>query len=70
MGFYRSYIPNYAEVASPLTELTKGKKSGDILWGKLEEESFRKLKDSLSSVTALSTPDCTQMRPTMQWVVA
>lgn len=60
MGFYRAYIPNYAEVALPLTELTKGRKSGGILWGKREEESFRKLKDSLSGVTALSTPDCTQ----------
>ncbi|GBN71862.1 Transposon Ty3-I Gag-Pol polyprotein [Araneus ventricosus] len=38
MGFYRSYIPNYAEFATPLTELTKGKKSGDVKWAKREEE--------------------------------
>ena len=60
MGFYRSYIPNYAEIAMPLTELTKGRKSGEVLWGKNEEESFQKLKNALSNVTALSTPDCTQ----------
>lgn len=60
MGFYRSYIPNYAELAHPLTELTKGKKSGNVCWGKLEEEAFQRLKNALCKVTALSTPDCNQ----------
>ena len=26
VGFYRSHIPNYAELPHPQTELTKGKK--------------------------------------------
>ncbi|GBM92508.1 Retrovirus-related Pol polyprotein from transposon opus [Araneus ventricosus] len=57
MGFYRSYIPNYAEFATPLTELTKGKKSGDVKWGKREEESFCGLKKALCEATALNAPD-------------
>ncbi|GBO25306.1 Retrovirus-related Pol polyprotein from transposon 17.6 [Araneus ventricosus] len=57
MGFYRSYIPNYAEFATPLTELTKGKKSGDVKWGKREEESFCGLKKALCDDTALNAPD-------------
>lgn len=58
MGFYRSYIPKYAELALPLTELTKGRKSGEVNWGRKEEESFHKLKNALCTATALSTPAC------------
>ncbi|GBN96525.1 hypothetical protein AVEN_249872-1 [Araneus ventricosus] len=57
MGFYRAYIPNYGEFATPLTELTKGKKSGDVKWGKREEESFCRLKKALCEATALNAPD-------------
>ncbi|GBN13763.1 Retrovirus-related Pol polyprotein from transposon opus [Araneus ventricosus] len=56
MGFYRSYIPNYAEFATPLTELTKGKKSGYVKWGKRDEESFCRLKKLYCEATALNAP--------------
>ncbi|GFU97911.1 retrovirus-related Pol polyprotein from transposon 17.6, partial [Trichonephila clavipes] len=57
MGFYRAYIPNYAEISIPLTELTKKNKTNDVSWGEAEQNSFVKLKELLCEVTSLATPD-------------
>ncbi|GFX76222.1 integrase_H2C2 domain-containing protein [Trichonephila clavipes] len=57
MGFYRTYIPNYAEISTPLTELTTKNKFNDVSWGKAEQNSFVKLKNLLCEVTSLATPD-------------
>ncbi|GFX37509.1 retrovirus-related Pol polyprotein from transposon 17.6 [Trichonephila clavipes] len=57
MGFYRAYIPNYAEISTPLTELTKKNKPNDVSWGEAEQNSFVKLKELLCEVTSLATPD-------------
>ncbi|GFY48729.1 retrovirus-related Pol polyprotein from transposon 17.6 [Trichonephila inaurata madagascariensis] len=57
MGFYRAYIPNYAEISTPLTELTKKNKHNDVSWGEAEQNSFVKLKELLCEVTSLATPN-------------
>ncbi|GFW46404.1 retrovirus-related Pol polyprotein from transposon 17.6 [Trichonephila clavipes] len=57
MGFYRAYIPNYAEISTPLTELTKKNKPNNVSWGEAEQNSFVKLKELLCEVTSLATPD-------------
>ncbi|GFV33282.1 retrovirus-related Pol polyprotein from transposon 17.6 [Trichonephila clavipes] len=57
MGFYRAFIPNYAEISAPLTELTKKNKPNDVSWGEAEQNSFVKLKEILCEVTSLATPD-------------
>ncbi|GFV54387.1 retrovirus-related Pol polyprotein from transposon 17.6 [Trichonephila clavipes] len=57
MGFYCAYIPNYAEISTPLTELTKKNKPNDVSWGEAEQNSFVKLKELLCKVTSLATPD-------------
>ncbi|GFS73455.1 RT_RNaseH_2 domain-containing protein [Nephila pilipes] len=57
MGFYRSYIPNYAEISTPLMEATKKNKPNDVAWGEAEQNSFDKLKELLCKVTCLATPD-------------
>ncbi|GFU66807.1 retrovirus-related Pol polyprotein from transposon opus [Trichonephila clavipes] len=57
LGFYRAYIPNYAEISTPLTELTKKNKPNDVSWGEAEQNSFVKLKELLCEVTSLATPD-------------
>ncbi|GFU05895.1 retrovirus-related Pol polyprotein from transposon 17.6 [Trichonephila clavipes] len=56
MGFYRAYIPNYAEISTPLTELTKKNKPNDVSWGEAVQNSFVKLKELLE-VTSIATPD-------------
>ncbi|XP_035218477.1 uncharacterized protein LOC118191743 [Stegodyphus dumicola] len=57
MRFYRTYIPNYAEIAEPLTDLTKKNAPNNVRWGQVEDAAFQKLKDMLCQVTSLSTPD-------------
>ena len=46
---FRDYIPNYAEVVYPLSSLT-GK--GGFVWDQFKQESFDKLKQSLSDLLA------------------
>ena len=48
-GYYRDHIPNYADIAAPMTELTK--KSKEWQWLEEEEESYRGLIDALTGDT-------------------
>ncbi|GFQ68423.1 protein YIPF1 [Trichonephila clavata] len=56
MGFYCAYIPNYAQISTPLTELTKKNKPNKVSWGEAEQSTFDKLKELLCKVTSLATP--------------
>ncbi|GBM08863.1 Retrovirus-related Pol polyprotein from transposon 297 [Araneus ventricosus] len=48
MNYYRDYIPRYADIAHPLTELTK-KRAPEILdWKEIHQTAFQNLKDKLS----------------------
>eukprot|EP00854_Cymbomonas_tetramitiformis_P002896 gene2896-biopygen2840 len=54
-GFYRRYIQNFADLAYPLTRLTK---SGvEWTWGENEKAAFNQLKTALISSPALALPD-------------
>lgn len=48
VGCYRRFVPNFATVAAPLTDLTKGKKSVMIKWSGEAEEAFLKVKKALN----------------------
>ncbi|XP_072179722.1 LOW QUALITY PROTEIN: uncharacterized protein [Diadema setosum] len=56
-GYYRDYIPNYADVALPLTNLTRKGRPGDVVWGPEEESAFVKLKECLANPPVLRLPD-------------
>ena len=43
-NFYRKFIPNFAEIAEPLNELTQKKSQGAFSWGNWQQELFNKLK--------------------------
>ncbi|XP_071082592.1 uncharacterized protein [Haliotis cracherodii] len=43
-GYYRKFIPNYAAIAVPLTDLTKKGKSNKVVWTESQELSFTTLK--------------------------
>ena len=55
--YYHEYVSHYANIAKPLTDLTRKSIPNDLPWSEEAETSFNLLKDSLCSVTSLSTPD-------------
>ena len=54
-GYYRRFIRNYAQIAHPLTDLTK--KNVDWTWGDSESNAFNVLKEKLTSSPILEYPD-------------
>ncbi|XP_071098995.1 uncharacterized protein [Haliotis cracherodii] len=56
-GYYRKFIPNYAAIAVPLTDLTKKGKSNKVVWTESQELSFTTLKTHMSSFPILKLPD-------------
>lgn len=56
-GYYREYIPNYCQVASPLTKLAKKLLPNKLVWETLQQDSFDKLKDVLSKQPILKLVD-------------
>ena len=56
-GYYRKFLPNYAEVATPLTDLTKKGQPNKVTWEEPQQIAFQKLKDMLGSAPVLRMPD-------------
>ncbi|KAG2191851.1 hypothetical protein INT47_002866, partial [Mucor saturninus] len=56
---YRRFIPGYASIAAPLTDLTRGTgaKRRPIIWTKECQASFELIKDKLTSPPVLQAPD-------------
>lgn len=54
-GYYRTSVPNFAEVALPLTELTKPRQP--FYWGPEQQRSFDKLKTALTQAPILAHPN-------------
>uniref|UniRef100_A0A803K005 Gypsy retrotransposon integrase-like protein 1 n=1 Tax=Xenopus tropicalis TaxID=8364 RepID=A0A803K005_XENTR len=57
VGYYRRFVPNFASLASPLTDLTKGSKAGAVTWTPEAEEAFLNLKASLCRYPVLIAPN-------------
>lgn len=55
-GWYRRFIPNFAEVTSAITELLKGK-GKKFVWTAEAQLAFHTLKSLLSSAPVLTNPD-------------
>ena len=55
-NFYRSFVPNFSTVVTPLTDLTR--KDVDFIWGEPQQQAFDSLKRQLtdSPVLALFDP--------------
>ena len=54
-SYYRKFIRNFSKIAAPLFKLTK--KDEQFLWTDEQENSFRILKEKLSSEPILKYPD-------------
>ena len=59
-GYYRDYISHYAEIASPLSDLTKRGKPNKVDWEETHEYAFNLLKSSLLRKPILRLPDVTK----------
>ena len=53
-GYYRQYMPEYARIARPLTELTK--KHARFHWGEEQDSAWRQLRDNLISTNVMAYP--------------
>ena len=56
-GYYRRFIPNYASIAAPLTDLTRKSQPNRVSWTPDAYAAFRQLKSSLCAAPVLLTPD-------------
>jgi len=54
-SFYRRLIPNFSEIARPMTELTRKKQP--FTWESKQQETFQKMKDRLCTAPVLSYPN-------------
>ena len=52
------FIPNYAALARPLTDLLKDE--NEFEWGEEQENSFESLKKAITTAPVLQTPDHTK----------
>ena len=57
IGFYRKFVPNFAAIACPLTDLTKKGQPQKVAWGESQEKAFLALKKALCSSPILKLPE-------------
>ena len=63
-GFYRKFIPNFSEIAAPLTNLTKKDRPNQIKdWLSHHERAFQTLKSRLTSSPILRLPVFNEGKP-------
>ena len=57
-GYYIDFIPNFAAIAVPLTDLTwKGQLPNKLEWGEAHEKAYRTIKSYLTGEPILRLPD-------------
>ena len=61
-GYYQRFIPDYATIALPLTDLTRKAAPNLINWNYRCNEAFTKLKELLCSSPVLQSPNFTMLR--------
>ena len=56
-GYYRRFVPNYAQIALPLTDLTRKGQPNKLQWEEPQENAFLTLKSLLVQPPILHLPD-------------
>ncbi|CAM4560220.1 unnamed protein product [Lepidochelys kempii] len=56
-GYYRQFVPQYSQIAAPLTDLTKKEQPNSVQWTKECQKAFNQLKATLMSDPVLRAPD-------------
>ena len=55
--YYQPFIPNFAAIAGPLSDLTRKGQPNKIVWGESQERAYTALKKSVISKPILMLPD-------------
>ena len=70
-GYYRDFIPNFAALAAPLSDLTRKGQPNKVEWGEAQEKAYQSIKAILTKEPVLRLPDprkpifCRLMLPTV-----
>lgn len=57
IGFYRKFIPNFADISACLTDLTKKYEPQKVKWTQQHQRAFDNLKEALCKGPVLRSPD-------------
>ena len=60
VGYYRKYVPNFSQIAAPLTDKTGKKSPNKISWNTECEKAFSMLKHCMTNYPVLQLPDFTR----------
>lgn len=55
-SYYRSYVPGFAAIAKPLTDLTGGRQPTILQWGATEQLAFETLRSKIAGAPVLLVP--------------
>ena len=56
-GYYRDFIPNFAALAAPLSDLTRKGQPNKVEWGEAQEKAYQSIKATLTKEPVLRLPD-------------
>ena len=56
-GYYRDFIPNFAAIAAPLSDLTRKGQPTRVEWGQAQEKAYQTIKFHLTNEPILRLPD-------------
>ena len=57
VNYYRAYIPLFAAISAPLSDLTQKGQSNKVQWGEAQERAFLTLQECLLKKPILKLPD-------------
>ena len=57
INFYRRFIPHFADIAAPSTDLTTKGRPNKVRWLPEHQDSFDQLKNAITKYPVLRTPD-------------
>ena len=57
VGYYRAFVPNFAAIAVPLTDLTRKGSPNSLVWTEVHDQAFHTLKQCVCSSPILRLPD-------------
>ena len=56
-GYYRDFIPKFAALAAPLSDLTRKRQTNKVEWGEAQEKAYQSIKSLLTKEPVLRLPD-------------